>query len=168
MHNRRRLTVSRKFYVSDHTDSEKICQPNFTPSSFLNPPRASGLRIALRSQIQRAPSRKRRGKMTNNIEIIWIRALDNYLASLDDHELRRIRGVTSIQGLMSDIQVLQKQYAGRASARCFDRLRPILTWLESFNKCVQTFINVSPKAFVLLWGSLSFALEVRLCVPSTR
>lgn len=107
-------------------------------------------------------------RMTNNIEIIWVRALDKYLANLDDHELRRIRGVTSIQGLMSDVQVLQKQYAGKASARCFDRLRPILTWLESFNKCVQTFINVSPKTFVLLWGSLSFALEVRLCVSLTR
>lgn len=100
------------------------------------------------------------GQMTDNIGTVWVTALDQYADSLEVHDRRRIRATPSLEALLSEIGELQAQYARKTWARIFERLIPAMQWLSGFNHCIQTFTQAAPKAFVLLWGSLSFILEV--------
>lgn len=100
-------------------------------------------------------------KMADNIGTMWTRSLDQYVAGLDVHARKRLTSTGSLEALLSDVGVLRAQYAKKTWARIFDRLNPMLQSLNGFNQCVQTFTQVAPKGFILLWGSLSFILEVR-------
>lgn len=102
--------------------------------------------------------------MADNVGNVWVTALDRYAESLEVHDQRRIRATPSLEALLSEIEVLRVQYARKAWSRFFDRLAPIIQWLSGFSQCVQAFTQAAPKAFILLWGSLSFILEVSIDV----
>lgn len=106
-------------------------------------------------------------KMADDTGTMWTRALDQYVAGLDVHARKRIKSTGSLEALLSDVGVLRAQYAKRRWAHIFDRLNPILQSLNGFNQCVQTFTQVAPKGFILLWGSLSFILEVSITTVAT-
>lgn len=91
---------------------------------------------------------------------IWEGALAQFQATLTDQQRQSIGAVTSLEGLIGRVEKLQKYYADRYTARWFGRLAPVLTWLTGFNYCVHSFLQASPPEFVVLWGSLSFVLEV--------
>lgn len=105
--------------------------------------------------------------MADNIGAVWTRALDEYVASLDVHVRRRITSIGSLEVLLSEVGALKAQYAKKTWARIFDRLNPMLQSLNGFNQCVQTFTQIAPKGFILLWGSLSFILEVSVTTVAT-
>lgn len=98
--------------------------------------------------------------MADNIEKIWAKALDQHVAGLDVHARKRITSTGSLEALLSEVGALRDQYAKKTWAHIFDRLNPMLQSLYGFNQCVQTFTQVAPKGFILLWGCLSFVLEV--------
>lgn len=101
-------------------------------------------------------------KMADDTGTMWTRALEQYMTGLDVQARKRITSTGSLEALLSDVGVLRAQYAKKTWARIFDRLNPMLQSLNGFNQCVQTFTQIAPKGFVLLWGSLSFILEVSI------
>lgn len=100
--------------------------------------------------------------MADDIAVTWATALDQYAAGLEVPARQRILSITSLEALQSEIGALRAKYAHKSSSRIFDRLNPVMQSLSGFNQCVQTFTQAAPKGFILLWGSLSFILEVSI------
>ncbi|CAM1508137.1 Fc.00g049850.m01.CDS01 [Cosmosporella sp. VM-42] len=100
--------------------------------------------------------------MADNFDAVRSKALEGYMKRLSDAEREKLTAVGSIDGLLQRVEVLRDEYCSTRTARHLERLTPLLHWLSSFNRCVQSFIQVSPPEFVLLWGSLSFVIEI-LC-----
>ena len=67
----------------------------------------------------------------------------------------------TLDGLLTHIDGLRSSYLNRRSSKTFQRLEPSLVRLWEFNTCVQSYLQASPKPFILLWGSLSIVLQVR-------
>jgi hypothetical protein len=107
----------------------------------------------------RSQHRKHHG--TDILEV----SLARFRATLTEEQKQRIGTVTSLEGLIGKVENLQKKYRARAQSRWFDKLAPVLTWLTGFNQCVHSFLQASPPEFALVWGSLSFALEVLPLFP---
>ncbi|KAJ4386491.1 hypothetical protein N0V93_009388 [Gnomoniopsis smithogilvyi] len=98
--------------------------------------------------------------MSDSVAVMWTRALDQYAAGLEVHAREKIMSIPSLEALLSQIGALRAQYAKKTWARIFDRLNPMMQSLSGFNQCVQTFTQAAPKGFILLWGSLSFIVEI--------
>jgi len=68
----------------------------------------------------------------------------------------------TLDELLTHIDSLKSSYLNRRSSKAFDRLEPSLVRLWEFNTCVQSYLQASPKPFILLWGSLSIVLQLSL------
>ncbi|KAK5659347.1 hypothetical protein OQA88_1440 [Cercophora sp. LCS_1] len=91
---------------------------------------------------------------------LWQGTLTRFQATLTDEQWQQINTVKNLQELIGQVEVLRKRYAGRFMSRCFGKLQPVLEWLRGFDHCVHSFLQASPPEFVVLWGSLSFVLEI--------
>lgn len=100
--------------------------------------------------------------MSDSVVAMRVTTLDQYVAGLEVHDRKRIGSTPSLDALLTEIAALRAQYARKTCTRIFDQLRPIMQWLSGFDRCVQTFTQAAPKGFILLWGSLSFILEVSM------
>ncbi|KAK1758829.1 hypothetical protein QBC47DRAFT_457232 [Echria macrotheca] len=87
-------------------------------------------------------------------------SLARFRANLTEKQKQRIGKVTSLEGLIGQVEKLQNKYRAKAQSRWFDKIAPVLIWLTGFNQCVHSFLQASPPEFALVWGSLSVVLEV--------
>ncbi|KAI1137571.1 hypothetical protein F5Y05DRAFT_387620 [Hypoxylon sp. FL0543] len=95
-----------------------------------------------------------------DVQAVWISALDEFLGSLDEDDRRNVVSISGIDDLLQRVQSLRGSYNSSRLTRAIDRLQPVFKWLQSYNECVKIYLNAAPQPFVLLWGSLSLAIEV--------
>jgi hypothetical protein len=93
---------------------------------------------------------------------VWIAAVDQFLGSLDESDRRNLSSVSSVDDLLQHVESLHVSYQKARLTRILDRLRPVLRWLQSYNDCVRIYLEAAPKPLLILWGSLSLVIEVRL------
>ena len=91
---------------------------------------------------------------------VWASAMETYCHGFSAAQRAQLEEVTGIGRLLEQVTYLRKRYASRRSTRCFNRLASILEWVDGFGRCVRSFLNAGAPQFVLIWGSLSFLLEV--------
>ncbi len=100
------------------------------------------------------------------VQALWNNALQTYLAGLKQEERARISTAGCVGQLLEQVAHLQTKYAGGSLSRCFERLSPVLQSLDGYTKCVHSFLQACTPQFVIIWGSLSFLLEV--CTGATH
>lgn len=91
---------------------------------------------------------------------LWKKAFGDFMSGLTAKQRSYIGAVSSAHQLTERVTKLQRKYEDGRTSRCLGRVTSVLEWFASFNKCVTSFLQASPPEFVLLWGSLSFLLEV--------
>jgi hypothetical protein len=96
-------------------------------------------------------------------ESAWIKAQDIYLASLTPSQIRSIRSITTQSELLNITKEYRKRYNSRGFAKLLDRVNPFLAQLHSFSHIIKTYVSSDPKFAALVWGSVTFVLEV--CYP---
>lgn len=103
------------------------------------------------------------GGMTK--EVLWDEALEQWRAVLTANQKKKMDMVNSFDELKSRVQKLRERYANRAMTSIFDKVDKVLIWLNNFSQCVRSFLQASPPEFILVWGTLSFIIEVGSSFP---
>jgi hypothetical protein len=96
-------------------------------------------------------------------ESAWTKAQDTYLASLTPSQIRSIRSITTQSELLNTTKEYRRRYNSRGFAKLLDRVNPFLAQLHSFSDIIKTYVSSDPKFATLVWGSVTFVLEV--CYP---
>jgi hypothetical protein len=98
--------------------------------------------------------------LVQDSESAWIQAQDNYLASLTPDQRRRIRGITTIGKLLETTKQYHEKYKQGGLAAQLEKINPFLAQLNSFSYIIGTFESSNPTISGLIWGSVSFIIEV--------
>lgn len=98
--------------------------------------------------------------MDEGFSRVWIRAIDEYLKTISKDDLAKICSINDQASLLDQSKLLQKAYNSGAVARSIDRVSPFLAKLQSFSEVVNKFTSAKPEIAALVWGSVSFVLEV--------
>lgn len=98
--------------------------------------------------------------MADDMQRVWNTVESRYLEKLVRTERDLLPRFDGAESFLAHVNSLSELYSGKRSSKVLRRLRPMLEWLWSFNTCAQSFVQASPEAFALVWGSLSVILQV--------
>lgn len=98
--------------------------------------------------------------LVQDSESAWIQAQDKYLASLNPAQRQRIRGITTRGKLLETTKEHYEKYKQGGLAAQLEKINPFLAQLHSFSHVIGTFVSSNPAISGLIWGSISFIIEV--------
>ncbi|KAI2462929.1 hypothetical protein F4781DRAFT_441392 [Annulohypoxylon bovei var. microspora] len=98
--------------------------------------------------------------MEDEVQGIWVSALDGFLGSLDENDRRKVDSVSAVDDLLQQVQSLRVSYHTSRLIIALDRLQPILNFFKKYNDCLKTYMEAAPRPLVLLWGSLALVIEI--------
>jgi hypothetical protein len=98
--------------------------------------------------------------LVQDTEGAWIQAQESYLESLSPAQRRRIRGITTKEMLLETTKEYYEKYKQGGLPAQLERINPFLAQLSSFSHVVRTFVSSNPAVSGLIWGSVSFIIEL--------
>ena len=115
---------------------------------------------------QRNPDR-RAGLQANQIEnsattLAWRRARDTYRTTLTDKEFKRIMIPVGPDDVLKEIEKWQNRQRKSKFSKVADGVQAGVSHLQKFNRAVDLIAQGTPAPGCLIWGSVLFALTVRI------
>jgi len=91
---------------------------------------------------------------------IWNDAWAHYKETLSSKQLEQLLQTRDYNSLLDKTRSLRERYNERGTTRAFDRINRFLSTINTFSEVVKVFLQADPRVFALIWGSVSFVLEV--------
>jgi len=91
---------------------------------------------------------------------IWNDAWAHYKETLSSKQLEQLRETRDYNSLVGKTRSLRERYNERRITRALDRINRFLSTVNTFSDVVKVFLQADPRVFALIWGSVSFVLEV--------
>lgn len=98
--------------------------------------------------------------MESEFQYIWAEAEAKSLHAFHHKDLEEIRRINCHEGLLQRTRDLRQRYQKNGINERLNRLNPFLAKLKSFSDVVHIYIQANPHILALVWGSVSFILEV--------
>ena len=98
--------------------------------------------------------------MDVELHSVWNRAKTDFLKSLPADDAVKIISICSDQSLVHEVSDLCRRYTEHGLARRLEPLQPFTSSIRSFTRVISTFTQHDPQISLLVWGSISFVLEV--------
>ena len=96
------------------------------------------------------------------VKRIWTEVYSEYLGRLQPDVAAKIGSTNSDLSLIGGVDRLCKRYKERRTVHNLRRLEPFLCSIRSFTQVISTFTQHDAQISVLVWGSISFVLEVSI------